>query len=431
MNKQILTSQSNLVVAVVLIMMAAGTTSAYGQDPVFDVAGFHQNHDYFSQLPFEHIDTLTGGLVLTFTDLVLPGNAGRELRFQRSYNSKGATGAPWTFGIAGVPIAVINPDGPHDLPPETPPPTMMPVLVTVDGAWRRTAFIGPNVVMTDDFWKYDRALRRAELPDGTACNYDAAGLLARCDDAYGEFIEITRNAGLVTYKQKLGNEQREVVVTLYAAGFPTTLSYASETWSYDYGSSNVYLASVSPPVGRSWQYEYATPLLSLVRTPFGGEISYTYDSHQFSREQPLSQTPVQVYSQVVTSRTQRGRDVIEGAWSYIYDEVEEPIASVSCETVAGNRLIERTTVTMPAGDRVIYRHSLISSAAGTYHPDPIYGVVARTVEDPSGNELEREKRCYIDLVNAIHHDRDRTAQPYDQSRVRSRIYEIYRRKAGQ
>jgi YD repeat-containing protein len=403
MTNQTMKSKANLIVAVVLLVTAIGAaTPVFGQDPVFDVAGFHQNHDYFSQLPFEHIDTLTGGLVLTFTDLVLPGNAGRELRFQRSYNSKGPTGAPWTFGIAGVPIAVINPDGPHDLPPETPPPTMMPVLVTVDGAWRRTAFIGPNVVMTDDFWKYDRALRRAELPDGTVCSYDTAGLLAQCSDAYGEIVVITRTAGQVKYEQKLGNDHtREVIATLNAAGFPTTLSYAGKTWTYDYGSSSsVYLASVSPPVGRPWQYEYGNPLLSLVRTPHGGEIAYTFELHQFSREQPLGQIPVQVYSQVVTSRTQGGRDVIEGTWSYSYENVAAPIASVSCDTVAGNRPIERTTVTMPAGDRVIYGHSLISSAAGTYHPEPIYGVVTRTVEDSVGNELEREKRCYVDLPNA-------------------------------
>ncbi len=31
---------------------------------------------------------MTGSLVLSFTDLVLPGNASRDLAFQRTYNSK-------------------------------------------------------------------------------------------------------------------------------------------------------------------------------------------------------------------------------------------------------------------------------------------------------------------------------------------------------
>src|SRR5262245_48526855 len=45
-------------------------------DPVVDAKGLQNNRDYFSQQPSEHIDTFTGSLVLTYTDLVLPGNAG-------------------------------------------------------------------------------------------------------------------------------------------------------------------------------------------------------------------------------------------------------------------------------------------------------------------------------------------------------------------
>ena len=74
-----------------------------GTHPVLDATGLQQNRDYFSEMPFEHIDTLTGSLVLTFTDLVLPGNAGRELRFQRTYNSK--TGK-WSFGLAGIALTI-------------------------------------------------------------------------------------------------------------------------------------------------------------------------------------------------------------------------------------------------------------------------------------------------------------------------------------
>jgi len=67
--------------------------------PVLDAPGFQQHRDYFSEMPFENIDTLSGSLVLRFTDLVLPGNGGRELRFERTYNSKTRK---WSFGIAGV-----------------------------------------------------------------------------------------------------------------------------------------------------------------------------------------------------------------------------------------------------------------------------------------------------------------------------------------
>jgi len=62
--------------------------SAFAQDPVFDATGLQENRDYISQEPFEHIDTVTGSLVLSFTDLVLPGNAARDLRFTRTGNRK-------------------------------------------------------------------------------------------------------------------------------------------------------------------------------------------------------------------------------------------------------------------------------------------------------------------------------------------------------
>jgi len=87
---------------VVVFFLAAATLASAQEEAAFEATGFQQNRDYFTQQPFEHIDTLSGNLILTFTDLVLPGNAGRELRFQRTYNSKSAA---WTFGLAGLPWA--------------------------------------------------------------------------------------------------------------------------------------------------------------------------------------------------------------------------------------------------------------------------------------------------------------------------------------
>ena len=72
-----------LFVAVVL-GLGGGVARAQTPDPVFDAKGFQQNRDDFSQKPFEHIDTFAGSLVLTFTDFVLSGTAGRDLRFTRT-----------------------------------------------------------------------------------------------------------------------------------------------------------------------------------------------------------------------------------------------------------------------------------------------------------------------------------------------------------
>ena len=52
--------------------------------PTFDARGFSEHREAGSLLPFEHIDPFTGNLLLTFTDLRLPGNAGFDLVIQRT-----------------------------------------------------------------------------------------------------------------------------------------------------------------------------------------------------------------------------------------------------------------------------------------------------------------------------------------------------------
>lgn len=92
-----------VLLAIVVTLLTSGV--GYSQsDPIFSAAGFQQNHDYFSAVPGENIDSNTGALILSFTDLVLPGNNGSELRFQRTYNSKDGR---WRFGLAGVPIEAL------------------------------------------------------------------------------------------------------------------------------------------------------------------------------------------------------------------------------------------------------------------------------------------------------------------------------------
>jgi hypothetical protein len=72
--------------ALALLVLAAPLLQ--GADPIFDAKGFDPEREFLSELPFEHVDPMTGNLLLTFTDLTLPGNAGFDLRVQRTYNSK-------------------------------------------------------------------------------------------------------------------------------------------------------------------------------------------------------------------------------------------------------------------------------------------------------------------------------------------------------
>src|SRR5262249_28195327 len=89
-----------IIVGATVVVTSASMTWAQDQDPVAEAQGPQPGRDYFSQAPHESVDPLTGNLLLQFTDVVLPGNAGRDLRFIRTYSLKGAQ--PWSFGLAGM-----------------------------------------------------------------------------------------------------------------------------------------------------------------------------------------------------------------------------------------------------------------------------------------------------------------------------------------
>ena len=56
-------------------------------DSFFNGHGIEPTRGSLNAPPFEHIDPLTGNVVLNFTDLTLPGDGGFDLRIQRTYNS--------------------------------------------------------------------------------------------------------------------------------------------------------------------------------------------------------------------------------------------------------------------------------------------------------------------------------------------------------
>jgi hypothetical protein len=129
-------------------------------DPLeaFNANGFDQNRNYFTGLPIEHIDPMTGNLILTFTDLVLPGNAGFDLKIQRVYNSKiyrsfhsqgdllgedSWAGVGWTMHLGRI----LDPEG-------------NPVVEMSDGS-RHPAYLhidSSGRFLTKEYWVYDRNL---------------------------------------------------------------------------------------------------------------------------------------------------------------------------------------------------------------------------------------------------------------------------------
>jgi hypothetical protein len=240
------------------------STFASGQDhPVLDAKGIQPHRDYFSQLPVESIDTLSGGVTLTFTDLVVPGNAGHELRFQRSWNSKNDS---WNFGIAGVPLIVGDPGTPpvgadigDDLFFWT------PTFQTSDGARRRSTWLeSPSTasvadiertmrwVSTSEFWKYDKVTHTLYLPDGTIAHYDGAYRLVDFNDVFGNAVTLSWQSDRIVITQWLSSE-REIVVhnpdptTL----MPSALEFAGRQWLYQFNGG---VFTTTSPEGLAWRF---------------------------------------------------------------------------------------------------------------------------------------------------------------------------------
>jgi hypothetical protein len=80
--------------AIVLTLLVFTGASLPGQDsdPSFIPIGLHPKQAYFGQLPFESIDMVNGNLILTFTDLVLPGDAGMHRWFNAPSTGRGPAG---------------------------------------------------------------------------------------------------------------------------------------------------------------------------------------------------------------------------------------------------------------------------------------------------------------------------------------------------
>jgi YD repeat-containing protein len=380
------------IIAVWLFLVCSASAAAQ-QNPVLDAPGFRQNRDYFSQLPFEHVDTMTGGLVLTFTDLVLPGNAGRDLRFQRTYNSK--TGR-WSFGLDGLALHISVPPRPTFTPGFQ---EMTPALEMSDGSMRRMAWYStPNgsdpasfdVAISSVFWRYDRNAHAVSMPNGVTCTYAEVSpnweRIQACNDPFGNTLDFAWTSSaeslqLVVTQRLDASTSRNITLLLHPVSrHPQSITYDGRTWTYviEGGTNNV--LSATPPDGPGWTFTYDSVRLATVTTPHGGVISYTY----YNRTYFVPEEPGTAYfTLVLQQRTTSGPEIQSGTWEWDYEIVDG---------ISG-----ATTMTTPSG-RVVYEHSRWVDPEVTF--DGWGGALAlrsRSIQqDINGEwvELEREERSY-------------------------------------
>jgi hypothetical protein len=381
-------------------------SASFAQDhSIADAKGTQQHRDYFSQLPFEQVDTATGALVLTFTDLVLPGARGRDLKFQRIYNSKDDK---WRFAIAGYPLYIRDPGfAPPGVDMQLIEWAFTPIIFGHDGAAHRTyprdsvdtnQPTTMNIVMTLDFWRYNRGSAQLRLPDGTICNYEAvpgSAVEKRLKQCWAPFlVEVSQpelfidwDAGTVSNLHKMPVERTVTVAGLRHEGVPQSVSFQGRTWTYEWGTTSRFL----PPqgTGPGWEIE-ATPYFDsaertlTVKTPHGGKIAYVFQNQHFPQfdNDYDDHHSRDSHSEVLTERRLFDRGHTEPQrWYYTYGN-QNPDGS--------------TTIQTPEDVRILYRHE------GNGEDPP--RVTEREVAVYENNEwrlLERESRTYTQ-VPVIH-----------------------------
>lgn len=383
------------------LCMAAGHT-AFAQEGPLQAGGFNLHRAYFSQLPEEHIDTASGNVLLTFTDLELPGDAGSVLRLQRTYNSNRAE---WRFGPQGFAEAAFFGTEPQGYPDG-------PWVRTVDGAihsarWRApgcpAAYADPcGFYLTKEFWRLDVAAHTVSYPDVTVDHFvQAAGgtpldWLESRTDPFGNWVSFTRNpqTQTLTITQSVGGSARTVVYQFDSGGVIRSMAYDSRTWVFDYDPLFGKLAAVTPPVGPGWRFEYAaapagtywgTPVLSAMTTPNRGRIQYDYVAYDTGEACP-SVPPIPgctVSVAVVTHRQASGPRMQTGDWVYQYPN-----------GLLGNEAV----IIGPDQHRTELTYTNEGSAFDNYGNPAEANLARRVVRAAGGTVLEDDVRHYANVT---------------------------------
>jgi RHS repeat-associated protein len=392
---------STLATALVIAVLSgsAGRMQS-SSDPSYGPVALQPQRGYFSQLPFEHVDMVNGNLLLTFTDLVLPGNAGMDLRFVRSFNRNPYDGK-WLFGFAGVPTWLVSVNGPSPADPAA-----YPTLVMADGS-RHQAMATDNfstpwyasVFLTKEFWRYTKATRTLELPNGWVATYDTTSegnaMLVAVHDAYGNQLTPAWESGsiypkrLTSVTQVVGAHSRTVTFTYgdICPWMPLTVSYEGRTWTYDYEFAHHgpdwggRLTAVHPPTGPIWQLDYSSGLT--VTTPAGGWVNYTFVPKTFPDSTDAAAQCV------VDTRTTGGRAVPGGTWHFAY------VANTSIPNIV-------STVTTPDNRQIVFEQrpdfNLLAGA--------VWNIVRQTINElQSGSWVElahvEREYTYLTITGAV------------------------------
>src|ERR1051325_7507903 len=391
-----------LIIVVLASIGVATVAQAQSSPTEFDKVGTQPNRDYLHLSPFEWLDSQNGNVMMHFPMLTLPGNAGRSLTFELTYNANSLVGPVWNFGIAGVPIAINNQAYPHGPISDTivDTRTITPLLVMPDGSQKPTMFRDrPDSAdattirwfVTSDLWKYDRDAAILYLPDGTTCIYDAAsGRLYQVVDVDSNTVTLDWFSvpNQLTVVQSLGSSpSRTITFAINGWYLPTTMTYNGHQWNYVYDENGGALQTISPPIGPGWTFTYSAVVdggqrLTEVRTPQGGTVTYTY--------QRVDLTPP-AYRVLLDTRTVDDQNGVTGTWRVQYQYLE------SCECSP------RTTVVTPSRT-LVYEYGNVGVPHTSALIDGAWGLTRVTLQDGQGTAVQTETVTYTELPSIFHPD---------------------------
>ncbi len=413
-------------VVVLLSLVLAWSATPLAAQAVFDGTGFASGRDTHTVFPYEHVDPLSGNLLLMTTDLSLPGNAGMPLVVQRVYNSKihpnfennqdttleeqSWAGVGWRLHFGRV----INPST------ATPGATLIEMSDGSRHPLYTTTHFGEGW-MTREFWRYDRTTHTLKLPNGYVYTFGHVaapnGMLTdvryvtRIEDAYGNSLVFTYFAapgptdGVQTITQDLGAGQSRTVTFTYnpTTRMLATMVYDGRTWTYNMWPANVtghyWLTDVQTPTNLTrWHFEYDATLpggeLKSLVAPSGGFVRFVYATQQ----RTLNQLSVPV--RVVTSRATDAPDVTPGTWTFQYGQGtngDESVVTTPCNIARYRYLGVGTGGPFNAWRSGLLAQRTLSSTGGTVleqetltwgtldpvSPDPIPPVPGGSTGDPA------------------------------------------------
>ena len=368
-----------------LAWLAAPAASGQSTDASdLKALGHVPTHGTFSQFPWESVDTLTGNVVLSFTDLVLPGNAGFHLAIQRTWNANELPATGWRWGVGptlhvtGVsydPSTLTLPDG-----------AVLTLVPTAE----------PGIYMTDrQFWRVTvtDTEHKAELPDGTVWSFQHAWgseyFPVHLEDPYGNAIDVIwdwTNRAILQVIQHVGTQTRVVEFAYYdpSCSYLKTITYGGRMWQYVWSTAYPFhLTEVIPPEGPSWQfsltgtgadewrnnrYYHSLSQTATVTLPSGGWVRYETSGYDYcgtvttcnlyNPQDCVTEEAPCLWPEIpkLHTRTTGGRGIPSGSWSFAYEHIY--LTTYDWEY--------RTTITGPDTYlRHAHKHPMYTAVAGT------------------------------------------------------------------